>query len=59
MLWVWIFGGLAVVGLVALVVYGAGLAHRAAALRHELEVTLGRADEARALVARLELPGRD
>ena len=59
MLWVWIFGGLAVAGLVALVVYGVGLAHRAAAVRHEVEVTLGRAEEARALVAQLSLPGRD
>ncbi|MBK7821453.1 MAG: hypothetical protein IPJ61_10350 [Tessaracoccus sp.] len=59
MLWVWIFGGLAVAGLVALVVYGVGLAHRAAAVRHEVGVALGRAEEARALVEQLKLPGRD
>ncbi len=59
MLWVWIFGGLAVAGLVALGVYGVGLAHRAAAVRHEIEVTLGRAEEARVLVEQLKLPGRD
>ena len=58
-LWVWIFGGLAVAGLVTLVVYGVGLAHRVAAVRHEVEVTLGRLDDARALAAQLSLPGRD
>ena len=43
---------------VPLVVYGVGLAHRVAAVRHEVEVTLGRAEEARAPVAQLSLPGR-
>ncbi|MFT3887129.1 MAG: hypothetical protein QM713_03050 [Arachnia sp.] len=61
MLWVWIFLGLGVAGVVALVIYGVGLAHKAGDLQHEAGLTLKRVEEARALAERIRLPasGRD
>ena len=40
MIWIVIFGTLAVAGAVALVVYAVGLAHKAADVRHEIEVEI-------------------
>lgn len=61
MIWIVIFGTLALAGAVALVVYAVGLAHKAADVRHEIEVVGDRAGQITALVGQLELPpfGRD
>ncbi|NHB85857.1 hypothetical protein G7085_18310 [Tessaracoccus sp. HDW20] len=54
MIWIVVLGALALAGAVALVVYGVGLVHRAADVRHEADVVVGRLTEVRSLLGRLD-----
>lgn len=56
MIWILLFGGLAVAGLVALAVGVVLLGQKAADTRHEVDVTVGRVREITALLAQVELP---
>jgi hypothetical protein len=51
-----VVGGLALAGLVALVVYGLQLAHKVTDLRHEINVVAGRGQEIAHLVGQVQLP---
>lgn len=57
MFWVWIFGGVALLGLVVVVSYAIWLWHKASDLFSEFQMLGRRADEAAELVASLKLPG--
>ena len=56
MVWIAIFGALALAGAVAVSIYAVQLMHRAADVRHEIDVTLDRVGQLRGLVDQLELP---
>ncbi|SDZ16813.1 hypothetical protein [Tessaracoccus flavus] len=56
MIWVAVVGGLALAGLVALVVYGLQIAHKVTDLRHEINVVAGRGQEIAHLVGQVQLP---
>ncbi len=56
MVWVFVFGGIALAGLIMLVCYGVWLAHKASDLYSEIEMLGTRAGELAALVERIELP---
>lgn len=56
MVWVLVFGGIALAGLVMLIGYLVWLAHKAADLFSEIEMLGTRAEELAALVEQLELP---
>ena len=56
MVWVWIFAGIAVAGLVTLGSYGVWLAHKASDLFSELQMLGTRAGELADLVSRVQLP---
>lgn len=58
MIWILIFAGLAVAGLVALAVGVVLLGHKAADTRHEVEVTAGRVRQISALLGQVDLPRR-
>lgn len=57
MVWVMVFVGIAVAGLVMLVLFAIWLWRKATALLGEVGVLLDRADELAALLDRIELPG--
>jgi hypothetical protein len=56
MVWVFVFGGIALAGLIMLVCYVVWLAHKAADLFSEIEMLGTRANELAALVDSIELP---
>lgn len=56
MLWVLVFGGIAVVGLVVLVSYGIWLAHKTADVLSEVTVVMERLGAFGDLAAQIELP---
>jgi hypothetical protein len=56
MLWVFVFGGIAVAGLVMLVCYGVWLAHKSADVMSELHQLGERASDLAGLLAQVELP---
>lgn len=56
MVWVFVFGGIALAGLIMLVSYAVWLAHKAADLYSEIEMLGSRAAELAALVERIGLP---
>ncbi len=56
MVWVFVFGGIALAGLIMLVCYGVWLAHKASDLYSELEMLGTRASELAALVEGIEMP---
>lgn len=56
MIWIVIFAGLAVAGLVALTVYAVQLRHRFGDVRHEVSVVGDRVGQVTTLLERLELP---
>ena len=56
MVWVLVFGGIALAGLAMVIGYAIWLAHKAADLFSELEMLGTRAKELAALLERIELP---
>lgn len=56
MIWVLVFGGIAVAGLIMLIGYAIWLAHKAADVYAELRVLGGRANELLELTAQIEVP---
>ena len=56
MMWVWIFGGIALAGLITVASYAVWLAHKASDLFSELQMLGTRAQELAELVEQLELP---
>lgn len=56
MVWVLVFGGIALAGLAMVIGYAIWLAHKAADLFSELEMLGTRAQELAALLERIELP---
>ena len=56
MVWVLVFGGIALAGLAMVIGYAVWLAHKAADLFSELEMLGTRAGELAALLERIELP---
>lgn len=59
MVWVLVFGAIALAGLVMLIGYAVWLAHKAADLYSEIEMLGTRATELAALVESIELPAAD
>jgi hypothetical protein len=58
--WVAVFGGIAVVGLIMLICYGVWLAHKAADVLSEIEVLADRADQLAGLLSQISAaPGPD
>ena len=55
MIWVAVVGGVALAGVVALVIYGVQLAHRAKDLRHEIDIVAARGQEIAQLVGQIDL----
>ncbi|MGO1384011.1 MAG: hypothetical protein ACTHWA_00925 [Arachnia sp.] len=56
MIWVYIFGGIALAGLVSVVSYAVWLAHKASDLFSEVRMLGQRAEEAGELLNRIQLP---
>lgn len=56
MVWVVVFGGIALAGAVMVVAYGVWLAHKASDLFSELEMLGTRAEELAAVLEQLQLP---
>lgn len=56
MIWVLVFGGIALAGLVTLVAYAVWLAHKASDLYSEVRMLGRRAEEAVALLEGIKLP---
>ena len=56
MVWVLVFGGIALVGLVMLISYGVWLAHKAADVLSEVAVLADRADQLAALLSQIQPP---
>ena len=56
MVWVFVFGGIAVAGLVMLICYGVWLAHKAADVMSEVAVLADRTGELAGLLAQIEIP---
>lgn len=57
MIWVLVFGGVALAGLVTLVAYAVWLAHKASDLFSEMRVVGSRLGEITALLGNIEVPG--
>ena len=57
MVWVFVFGGIALVGLIMLVAYGVWLAHKAADVMSEVGVLTDRAEQLADLLAQIQPPG--
>lgn len=55
-MWVLIFGGIALAGLVMLIGYGVWLAHKAADVMSEVGVLADRADQLLDVLAQIEIP---
>ncbi|MEZ5128058.1 MAG: hypothetical protein R2703_06090 [Micropruina glycogenica] len=56
MVWVLIFGGIALAGLITVASYAVWLAHKASDLFSELQMLGKRAEELAALVSQIQLP---
>ena len=56
MVWVLIFGGIALAGLITVASYAVWLAHKASDLFSELQMSGKRAEELAALVSQVQLP---
>lgn len=56
MVWVLIFGGIALAGLITVASYAVWLAHKASDLFSELQMVGKRAEELAALVSQVQLP---
>ena len=56
MIWVAVFGGIALVGLVMLISYGVWLAHKAADVMSEVAVLADRAEELADLLSQIQSP---
>ena len=56
MIWVAVFGGIALVGLIMLICYGVWLAHKAADVMSELAVLADRAEQLADLLSQIEPP---
>lgn len=56
MIWVFIFGGIALLGAVSAVSYAVWLAHKASDLYSEVRMLGKRAEEAGELLGRIQLP---
>ncbi len=56
MVWVFVFGGIALVGLIMLVAYGVWLAHKAADVMSEVQVLADRADQLADLLGQIQPP---
>ena len=54
--WVFIFGGIALAGLVMLIAYAVWLAHKAADVMSELAVLADRGDQLAALLGQIQVP---
>jgi hypothetical protein len=55
-IWVLVFGGIALVGLLVLISYGVWLAHKAADVMSELAVLADRTDQLAALLSQIQSP---
>lgn len=58
-MWVWIFGGIALAGLIMLICYGVWLAHKLSDLWSEVEMLGRRGEELAALLEQLDLSALD
>jgi hypothetical protein len=58
MIWVIVFGGIALAGLVMLICYAVWLAHKAADVWSEVDMLAVRANELAQLLAQIEVPER-
>lgn len=58
MIWVIVFGGIALAGLVMLISYAVWLAHKAADVWSEVDMLAQRADQLAQLLAQIEVPDR-
>lgn len=58
MVWVLVFGGIALAGLVMLVSYAVWLIHKASDVMSEVRVLLSRGDQLAAIVGEIEVPER-
>jgi hypothetical protein len=56
MLWEWVFGGIALAGLITVVSYAVWLVHKASDLMSEVAMVGKRAEELAALVGQIKLP---
>ena len=56
MVWVFVFGGIALVGLIMLVAYGVWLAHKAADVMSEVQVLADRTDQLADLLGQIQPP---
>lgn len=59
MMWVLIFAGIALAGLITVVSYGVWLAHKASDVFSELEMLAKRAEELADLVSQVQLPSTE
>ncbi|HOQ54268.1 MAG TPA: hypothetical protein PLF56_11735 [Micropruina sp.] len=59
MMWVLIFAGIAVAGLITVVAYAIWLAHKASDLFSELQMLAKRAEELADLVSQVQLPSTE
>ncbi|MBK8446446.1 MAG: hypothetical protein IPL41_07125 [Micropruina sp.] len=59
MMWVLIFAGIALAGLITVVSYGVWLAHKASDVFSELEMLGKRAEELADLVSKVQLPSTE
>ena len=57
--WVFVFGGIALVGLIMLVAYGVWLTHKAADVLSEVGVLADRADQLTDLLGQIQPPDPD
>ena len=57
MVWVWIFLGIGLAGLITMASYAVWLTHKASDLFSELQMLGKRAEELADLVAQIEIPG--
>ena len=58
MVWVLVFGGIALAGLVMLVCYAVWLIHKASDVMSEVRVLVNRGDQLAAIVGEIEVPQR-
>jgi hypothetical protein len=55
-IWVFVFGGIALAGLVMLIAYAVWLAHKASDVMSEIRVLAERGDQLAGLVAQIQVP---
>lgn len=56
MIWVWVFAGIALLGLIVVVSYGVWLVHKASDVLSEITMLGTRAEELAALASQIKLP---